>query len=55
MVKRDRQDVFMYHLCTKTRTANVLNCFKNDLTSSLAKSFSKNTLCKSRKSKLKFM
>jgi hypothetical protein len=35
----------------KTRTANVLNCFKNNRSSK----FSKNTLCKSRKSKLKFV
>ena len=40
----------------KTRTANVLNCFKNDRSRKfIGEVISKNTFYKSRKSKLKFM
>jgi hypothetical protein len=40
----------------KTHTASVLNCFKNDRSSKfIGEVISKNTLCRSRKSKLKFM
>ena len=43
-------------LIKHARTANVLNCFKNDRSSKLiGEVISKSTLCKSRKSKLKFM